>query len=695
MTELGRLKSFCKLRTLAGENYKNRFSHRSGNDGIRVYTIELGMDSKRNPSIELSKKVSDSLKRCDDSLAGLRRFGADHYQILGHHFTDTKVAAALVREAREHNSTTLDFSRCPFIISLPEDLPESLEILNLGGCDALTSLPGHLPKALRELDLGCCLSLRALPDELPESLVTLNIDFCQSLTRLPETLPDSLVTLRLRDCQWLTALPSRLPESLVELCLMDCPALRALPDSLPDSLKILNLHGCSLLTVLPNTLPRSLESLDVSNCGLLTALPDALPDSLVTFTLINCRLLTALPNTLPASLASLSLNNCRLLTALPNILPDSLAFLDLSDCRSLTVLPDTLPGSLTYLSLRNCSSLMALPNNLPYALRLDLSGCPARLPPRPAQEQWYGQAGKSEAEIRVLRDAWGAIEGEPLYPHFSGLLERLSGDRLRGIVRAQDVANVIEEIVVSPRIRTPIFEEAESANNNCVDRPLTLFNTIQSLARFNKLQREGAADTQILELAQGMLKTALLDEASILVMTKQWREGRRFGNANGNGPNMREGLEVQLELRRVLGEELNLPFRVRDSLHSRQLANLNDSDIQFVKQHVNETMGSPARKYLGLMATPMWQSYMQKVCETDITNVTDQYDQLLDELEEEFDDTEERMFDEGSYVKSCSLLAADRQGDIDQVMIERTKAVDELHQRVLQDREMHSMQQYA
>jgi hypothetical protein len=36
MTELGRLKSFCKLRTLAGENYKNQFSHRPCFSGIRV-----------------------------------------------------------------------------------------------------------------------------------------------------------------------------------------------------------------------------------------------------------------------------------------------------------------------------------------------------------------------------------------------------------------------------------------------------------------------------------------------------------------------------------------------------------------------------------------------------------------------------------------------------------------------------------
>jgi hypothetical protein len=716
MTDLDKLESFCKLRELADESYASRFSDGINADGIRVYGIEADPETGRL-DVELSRETANALKPfCHDA-------GTD-YAKLKRHFADRKMAEQLVREARESNANMLDLSVCPLITSLPDDLPETLEWLILADCKLLTALPDNLPESLSDLDLSNCRSLTSLPDTLPTSLECLTLSDCTSLAILPDSLPASLKELDLSNCGsllampaslpaaleilllfncgMLTALPDNLPESLTELELARCGALVALPDNLPESLEELDLTGCASLASLPDTLPASLKELDLTDCASLASLPDTLPASLTRLTLIDCISLAALPDNLPAALPSLNLSGCLSITALPNNLPELLESLNLSRCISLTTLPDTLPGSLTELNLSGCRSLIALPDHLPESLLdLDLTGCTLlqEAAPRPAlafssiQEFWYKHAERSEADIQRLNDAWEAIEQEDFYKPFESLLQRLSADALQ--VRAYDVAEVIEEVVGSPEIRKLIFDQTQSADQNCEDRPLTIFNTIQSLARFSKLQRAGAPETKILALAEGMLKTALLDEATALVMKKQWTEQRRSSNQRNDGPNMSETLEVQLELRRVLGEELKLPFRVLNSLYSQGIARLDPSDKLFAKQYVNDTMGNPDQKYQGLIATPMWRTHMQDACRTDIEKIDKKYEDMQDRLET---DNEQGGLTEQQYIERYSQLARERQADIDHVMIEKTKSIDEAGRRrtlLLKEIETYSELRYA
>ena len=425
--DMDRLESFCLLRELAGENYKDRFSDSASQDGIRIYTID--MDGAGSLRLELSQETSAVL-----TALFAEPGGANEYDLLKQAFTQTRAVAQRVRDAQDSRCTTLDLSDYPLVLSLPS-LPDSLEELTTDSCDLLTALPD-------------------------------------------------------------------LPDSLTDLFLEDCHLLRTVP-ALPPALQALKLLGGGLLTELPD-LPNSLTTLWLDDCHLLKALP-------------------ALP--LEGDFYSLSLSRCHSLTELPT-LPESLEELNLTGCSE----------DLRYPSLR--ASILMFWN-------IDGDRIDFRFV-SPYQEAWYERAGKSSADIGQLRHSWAEIESAKFYGSFKSLLSRLGEDTLKDHLQPSDVVEVIEEVVESSTDRAMIFEEAQSAEQDCHDRPLRIFNTVQSLARFSRLQRENAPAADIFRLAEGMLKTALLDEATIPLMWKQWEEGRRTGNeGQGNaGPNLLEALEV-------------------------------------------------------------------------------------------------------------------------------------------------------
>lgn len=252
-TDIGRLESFCRLRQLAGESYKARFSDSVSHEDIRTYTLEL--DGAGNLNLELSRETSAVLDKifelqCD----------ADEYQALGLAFTQTRAVAELVRRAWNEQDVDLDLYEYPFCLSLPA-LPDTIGELLMQRSYLLTRLP-----------------------ELPASLSRLSLERCQLLKTLP-ALPPSLTVLALMDAPLLTELPT-LPNTLEGLWLIGCSSLVALPE-LPASLLELDLSFCeSLATV--SELPRSLRSLILVDCPdswdqvLLQGGVD-LPDDLITY----------------------------------------------------------------------------------------------------------------------------------------------------------------------------------------------------------------------------------------------------------------------------------------------------------------------------------------------------------------------------------------------------------------------------
>jgi hypothetical protein len=496
-------------------------------------------------------------------------------------------------------------------------------------------------------------TITSLPPELPATLRVLELVSCSALTSLPEQWPGLLQALRIEDCDALVSLPEQLPLSLRLLRIKDCPAIRELPEQWPGQLSHLDLWYCPSLTSLPEQWPGSLIALDIAHCDALALLPAQWPDSLHDFNLLNCPSLTLLPAQWPGSLQSLRIVHCDALTLLPARWPDSLRQLTIRDCAVLGGLPERAPASLSA-TIVNCPYLV-----VPDELRL------------PVQDWWCIRAGVSQERLELLRRSWEAVENEDDYPSFQTLLERLSAEPLVDYVNPSDIVEVIEEVIESSAARAQILEQSQSAAQNCEDRPLTIFNTVQSIARFSRLQREQAPVAELLGLAEGMLKTALLDEATIPVMRKQWEEGRRTGNGSQEnpGPNVFEALEVQLELRRALGSDLGLPFRA-NSLYSQEISGLNEHDREFAKQFVQDRMADMAGRISGLISIPMWECYVKQQCQAELEAIYDKYWNLLERLEDEKERLNSQEYDEG-----YRQLKAAREAEINGVLFMRTRAI--------------------
>ncbi len=128
---------------------------------------------------------------------------------------------------------------------------------------------------------------------------------------------------------------------------------------------------------------------------------------------------------------------------------------------------------------------------------------------------------------------------------------------------------------------------------------------------------------------------------------------------------------MQLELRRVLGSELELPFKA-SSLYSLGMARLTDGDKQFVKQFVQDRMSDVNGKVSGLISIPMWESYMKQECQAELEKVYEKYDDLLAEV---VDGNDEDSMISGLYLERCAQLQKERTAEINEVLFKRTMEI--------------------
>ena len=618
---------------------------------------------------------------------------------------------------------------CRALTSLPA-VPESVQLLELTGCHALTSL-SRVPDHLLELDLSGaraltrlpplprlyrlklngCSSLTRLPD-LPESLDSLYLQGCGALTRLP-ALPKQLHTLDLTGCAALTTLP-QLPPRLLRLEFSNATALQSLPDLSNSALTHLTIRGAATLRAI-DSLPANLTSLVLSDCSALTSLA-ALPSGLSRLELQGCAALIALP-TLPAGLSVIKLNGCTSLTHLPNLparrrstvdlsgctgltelprLPSYLLELNLSGCTGLTALP-TLPRLMTELNLSGCSALTALPAQMPTNLRvLDLRGCTA-LGPLPAWvnqvahlirqngqgglggqvlpplERWYLRAGKNDAERAQLSLDWATLRAEAGSAGFESLLRRLSelsGREGGQLVAPQAVAAVIDELLQQdPDSRASIFAASAEAEENCHDRPLTVFNDIQGLAEAGRLLRTQAGEGAILVLAGAMYRQELLDRVVEPLMRRQWREGRRTANAAGDGPNVEEALELRLGLRQQLGDKLGLPFAARGLYTNRAMTGLNASDLVFAQAEVERQFADPQARAQALVERSLWRQYLERRDASELSALKNGFQAPMDAL---FEQSRNGELSSQEYTTRVNRMMAEQQAAVDQFLLDKT-----------------------
>ena len=475
----------------------------------------------------------------------------------------------------------------------------------------------------------------------------------------PVTLPGDLSWLLMTDCATLPLLAD-LPRGLSQLVIVRAPSLSVL-GSLPDRLQYLLLADAPALTTLP-ALPTSLTSLDLSGCVSLARLPE-----------------------LPAHLTRLVLRDSSALTELP-VLPPGLQVLDLSGCRSLTMLPAVRPPSLRELDLTGC---VALPARLPEWTRT-LTIIRRNLPILPGDdpvEYWLRQSGQSVNESVRIQLEWARVREQPGALQFETMLRRL-GDPFVRRLEVPDpvhVTEVIEEVLLAPRVREQIFAAASDADCDCHDRPLLRFNDIQTLAKGNRLLRNGAGEHALLHLARSAYRQNLLDETVNAVMLKQWREPfdpglpvagvnrRRQSNATGDGPNVAEALEVQLALRQSLGTTLDLPFATK-GLHT-QMASLNVDDLKFALRQVTERFADLGAMADGVLAQPMWRRYLEARHEVTLARVSERFEREGAELEarQAALPAAQRLPDQ-AYKEAYDEIARRRESALNAVLREQTEA---------------------
>ncbi|XWS77384.1 hypothetical protein CRYUN_Cryun01aG0256800 [Craigia yunnanensis] len=261
----------------------------------------------------------------------------------------------------------LAIMKCPQLLRLideEEELPSSLEYLEIEDCTNLVKLPNGLQKlrSLKDLSIKWCPKLLSFPRKgLPSMLKNLVILGCESLESLPEGLVHNGNSIITR-CH------------LENLEILGCPSLRLFPTGeLPAAIKHLEIWDCIQLECIPERLlqnNRSLEFIRIGNCKNLKALPCCLYSfkHLTELHVNQCSSLEYFPESgLPIyNLRTVLISNCVNLKSLPNQMHDitSLQYLTIFGCPGVISLPEAgFPPNLLSLSIWGCKQL-----KLPFAM---------------------------------------------------------------------------------------------------------------------------------------------------------------------------------------------------------------------------------------------------------------------------------------------------------------------------------------
>ncbi|KAH1106788.1 hypothetical protein J1N35_010556 [Gossypium stocksii] len=273
--------------------------------------------------------------------------------------------------------------RSLLLIDEDEELPSSLEYIEIEDCSNLVKLPKGMQKlrTLEDLHIKWCPKLLSFPSESLPSLLK-NLE-----------LPAALKCLRIWDCDWLDYIPERLlPNSRVA-----CKKLLFLeyfPESgLPiHNLRALLIFECENLKSLPNRMHdlTTLQHLTVFGCPCIETFSEGgFPPNLLSLTILGCKQLklrcamwqlhklTSLKNlivgefdwdmvsfsedfTIPPNLVHLQIQRLPKLKSISEGPLDliSLEALDVWICPNLQCLPEKgLPITLGLLHIRNCPLL--------------------------------------------------------------------------------------------------------------------------------------------------------------------------------------------------------------------------------------------------------------------------------------------------------------------------------------------------
>ncbi|KAL4342119.1 hypothetical protein GQ457_08G023670 [Hibiscus cannabinus] len=251
--------------------------------------------------------------------------------------------------------------KCPQLLKLiyeDEELPSSLEYIDIEDCSNLEKLPNGIQKlrALKDLSIKWCPKLSSFPSgSFPSMLKNLVILGCTSLQSLPEGLVHN----------GSSSSSSSTRCHLENLEILACPSLRLVPTGeLPVALKHLEIWDCNCLEFIPESLlqnNRSLEFIRIGNCKKLKTLPRCLStfEYLTELHVNQCSSLEYFPASgLPIhNLRTMLISKCDNLKSLPNQMPDltSLQYLTVFGCPCIETFPEGgFPPNLLSLSIWDC-----------------------------------------------------------------------------------------------------------------------------------------------------------------------------------------------------------------------------------------------------------------------------------------------------------------------------------------------------
>ncbi|KAK6140529.1 hypothetical protein DH2020_025728 [Rehmannia glutinosa] len=238
---------------------------------------------------------------------------------------------------------------CSLFVSIGEDVPCNLEILELFRCASLTSLPNNLRNLahLRELIIKNCPKIVDFPENgIPHMLKRLEILSCKALKSLPNDV-STLKRLEIKECPSLRYWPEgNFPNGLKKLSIKYCKKLEPLSEDMFPPNRIISLDELSIWdwlnfsSLLQHVHKFSrLTELYLSNCNGLVYFPDqGLPPCLRTLSVEHCSNLRSFPTQIRDmnSIISLEIRSChKLKTFLRSDFPPNLTSLQIWDSRKL------------------------------------------------------------------------------------------------------------------------------------------------------------------------------------------------------------------------------------------------------------------------------------------------------------------------------------------------------------------------
>lgn len=177
---------------------------------------------------------------------------------------------------------------------------------------------------------------------------------------------------------------------------------------------------------------------------------------------------------------------------------------------------------------------------------------------------------------------------------FLQFIEKISLECIPQYCAAEEVIAVLEVAVKDHTLRTELFQLAQEGIENCADNRVITFNNMQLSAKCMALLENNSAKDKtaaLISLLKGQHRQHMLTAFTEKFLIERWQAlGHRTSadgiplDANGRKTNLHlnEALEIELALRHLLADRVELPFPIKkmENLKYAQMIMLGNVDQQ-------------------------------------------------------------------------------------------------------------------